>query len=68
MGRSKLFTTHIILLALLSFGGFAYADSKAAKRHMARGAAAMEVAKSPTDYRDAGYRKNNRPFDHISNL
>lgn len=53
MSRSKFYTSTIALIALLSFGGFAYADSKAAERHMARGAAAMEEAKSPADYRDA---------------
>jgi len=46
---------YFALLALLGFGlaGPVHADTAAAKRHMARGAAAMEMAKSPADFRDA---------------
>ena len=49
-------TLHLALLALLGLGlvgSPAQADTAAAKRHMARGAAAMEMAKSPADFRDA---------------
>jgi len=55
MNKSKLYVSTIMLLTLLGFamGGFAYADDMAAKRHMARGTAAIEDAKSPADYQDA---------------
>jgi len=43
------------VLALLSLGlvAQAYAESPEAHRHMVRGAAAMQMAKSPADYSDA---------------
>jgi len=45
----------MVVLALLGLGlaSPAHADTAAAKRHMARGAAAMEMANSPADYQKA---------------
>ena len=42
-----------LLLLSFSIADMAYAGSREAKRHMARGAAAMEMAKSPADYQKA---------------
>lgn len=51
--NQKPFTS--IITAILCFGivEFGYADSMEVERHMARGTAAMEVAKSHVDYLDA---------------
>lgn len=55
MKRSKHLILYAAVLTLLSLGmaAPAGADTVEAKRHMARGAAAMEMAQSPEDYQDA---------------
>ena len=55
MKISKCFIQYLAILALssLSMAEHSYAGSMEAKRHMARGTAAMEMAKSPADFRDA---------------
>ena len=55
MKRPRLFASTIALVALFGFTicGSAHAGPAEAKRFMARGAAAMEMAKSPADFRDA---------------
>jgi tetratricopeptide (TPR) repeat protein len=55
MKMSKHLILYVAVVALLSIGlaAPAAADNTEARRHMARGAAAMEMAQSPADYRDA---------------
>jgi tetratricopeptide (TPR) repeat protein len=52
---SKFIAATVVFIALFSLGAskFVHADPMAAKRHMARGMAAMEMAKSPANFRDA---------------
>jgi tetratricopeptide (TPR) repeat protein len=55
MRRSTCLIIQLVALALFDLGmvAHAHADTTAAKRYMARGEAAMEMAKSPADFRDA---------------